>query len=350
MEHRHGNRVWSERADNRRERRHWPGTCGALSRGGGGGAGYRAERGEAEAASDALPGLRTMVNDIGRPDEREELAAHVRRTMPTLNVLINNAGIQRRVGLAEDDAPWAVRQQEIDILLCGPVHLNHLLIPAMLAHGGAAVVANVTSGGAYVPQVFAPLYSACKAALHSYTVTLRHALAGTRVRVAEIIPPAVRTGLAGGATGHGADPDEFCDAAFAGLGDADVTEIGFGATAAPASWRPAKHMTICFPPAPAAFSWRHTRNDQTALAIRTGALARSQADRRGAAEPAGGRDRQRHFGCGLRDSLSARGKPATAACARPNCFPRSTGTRAACRISSRAWKRGSLCGAGGRGA
>jgi uncharacterized oxidoreductase len=186
------------------------------------------------AAARAHPGLTTLVNDIADPGERERLARHVRATMPGLDVLINNAGIQRRVALAEADAPWADRQAEIDTLLAAPIHLNHLLIPAMLAHRTASMIVNVTSGGAFVPQPFAPIYSAAKAALHSYTVNLRFALAATPCRVVELIPPAVRTALAGPGATHGVPLDEFCDAAFAGLINGENDEIGYGMTADPA--------------------------------------------------------------------------------------------------------------------
>ena len=129
-------------------------------------------------------------------------------------LLINNAGIQRRVSLASDTASWSEHQAEIDTLLSGPVHLNYLLVPLMLRHRQASLIVNVTSGGAFIPQVFAPIYSACKAAVHSYTVTLRHALRETGVRVVELIPPAVRTALAGPASTHGAPLDEFCELQF----------------------------------------------------------------------------------------------------------------------------------------
>lgn len=79
-----------------------------------------------------------------------------------------------------------------------------------------------------VPQPFAPLYSASKAALHHYTFTLRAALAGTPIRVVELMPPAVATGLGGAA--HGAPLDEFCDASVAGI-DAGGPVVGFGMTA-----------------------------------------------------------------------------------------------------------------------
>ena len=105
-------------------------------------------------AAHELPGLFTFVNDIGKPDEREALAGHVQAHLPGLNVLINNAGVQRRVALASDTAAWRERQTEIDILLSAPVHLNHLLIPLMLGSGRPGLIVNVTSGGAFVPQDF----------------------------------------------------------------------------------------------------------------------------------------------------------------------------------------------------
>jgi uncharacterized oxidoreductase len=184
-----------------------------------------------EKAAQDNPGLLTYVNDIGNPLQREQLAEHMSMVMPKLNVLINNAGFQRRLALAEDIAPWADRQAEIDVLLSGPIHLNHLLIPLILSQTQPGLIVNVTSGGAYIPQVFAPVYSACKAALHSYTTTLRHALANTHCRVAELIPPAVQTGLAGPGLNHGAPLNEFCDAVFAKLIQEDIN-VGFGPSAA----------------------------------------------------------------------------------------------------------------------
>ncbi|MFJ6088371.1 SDR family NAD(P)-dependent oxidoreductase [Streptomyces sp. NPDC092369] len=184
------------------------------------------------AVSEALPGLETFVSDIANPQDREELAAHVRQVMPNLDVVISNAGIQRRVGIAVDHAPWADVQNEIDILLAGPVHLSRLLVPQLLEHGRPSVYVNVTSGGAFQPMPFAPLYSAAKAAVHSYTVNLRHALRATPCRVVELIPPAVATQLAGPGPNHGADPDEYCDTVYPLL-DGSHPNVGFGPTAQP---------------------------------------------------------------------------------------------------------------------
>jgi len=153
-------------------------------------------------ATAALPGLLTLQNDISELKEREHLAAFASRELPVLNMLINNAGIQRRVALSVDIAPWSERQQEIDTLLSGPIHLTHLLLPMLLTLGKESAIVNVTSGGAYIPQIFAPVYSACKAAMHSFTVVLRYSLSHTKCRVVELVPPAVQTAL-GGTVPHG---------------------------------------------------------------------------------------------------------------------------------------------------
>jgi uncharacterized oxidoreductase len=182
-------------------------------------------------AAAAFPGLETFVNDIGEAEERETLARHMMEVMPGLTMLVNNAGIQRRVALAEDQAPWAERQTEIDILLSAPVHLNHLLIPLLLRPGKNSTIVNVTSGGAFIPQVFAPVYSACKAAVHHYTLTLRHALAATSCKVVELVPPAVQTGLAGPGLNHGVPLAEFCEAVFVELVTGEQQAIGFAQTA-----------------------------------------------------------------------------------------------------------------------
>ena len=182
-----------------------------------------------EKTAAALPGLEYAVSDIGQASARIALAEYIRHKMPGINILINNAGIQRRTGLAADHAPWSERQQEIDILLAGPVHLNDLLIPLLSKR--ESLIVNVTSGGAYIPQVFAPLYSACKAALHHYTMVLRHALQKTPCRVVELVPPAVQTALAGPGNTHGADLETFADQVFAMLTASNTKIIGYGPTA-----------------------------------------------------------------------------------------------------------------------
>jgi uncharacterized oxidoreductase len=113
---------------------------------------------------------------------------------PELNVVVNNAGIQRVEHLTATNVGLA--EQSIAINLVGPIRLISTLLPALLRKPRAAIV-NVTSGLAFMPSALTPTYCASKAALHSYTQSLRFQLRGTPVEVIEIIPPHVQTALQG---------------------------------------------------------------------------------------------------------------------------------------------------------
>lgn len=136
---------------------------------------------------------------------------------PGLNVLINNAGIMRFEPL-DTVRDMTDAEETIETNLMGPIRLINALIDHLVGVSDAAIV-NVTSGLAFVPLVVAPTYSATKAAIHSYTVSLRAALDG-RVEVIELAPPAVQTGLTPGqATRPGYQPlDEFVDEVMALFG------------------------------------------------------------------------------------------------------------------------------------
>jgi uncharacterized oxidoreductase len=179
-----------------------------------------------QAAVKAHPGLVTRACDLAKADERAALATWVVAAFPNLNVLVNNAGIQRWVELTKPE-PWDATQQEIMINFEAPLHLTLLLLPHLRSKERAAIV-NVGSGLAFVPLARVPVYSATKSALHSYTMSLRHQLAGTSVRVVEIIPPAVNTDLGGpGLHDFGVPLDPFADAVMARLA-AGESEIAYG--------------------------------------------------------------------------------------------------------------------------
>ncbi|MGB0877287.1 MAG: SDR family oxidoreductase [Mycobacterium sp.] len=110
-----------------------------------------------------------------------------------VDILINNAGVMLAFDVTKD---FALEKQlhEIAIDAAGPVRLVHHFLPGMLTR--PSVLVNVSSGLAYVPYAAAPVYSASKAFLHSYTQSLRAQLAGTSVRVVELLPPVVDTPLA----------------------------------------------------------------------------------------------------------------------------------------------------------
>jgi uncharacterized oxidoreductase len=182
-----------------------------------------------QAAKEKYPQLHTRVCDVAEESERIELFDWAASLFPHLNVLVNNAGIQRRVRLDERE-DWAETQAEIVVNLEAPIHLSRLFIP-LLRRQNRATIMNVTSGLSFVPLANVPVYSATKAALHSFTLSLRHQLRETQIEVVEIIPPAVDTDLGGvGLHTFGVNVDEFADTMFAGL-ERGETEIAYGTAA-----------------------------------------------------------------------------------------------------------------------
>jgi uncharacterized oxidoreductase len=170
--------------------------------------------------------LETVVADVSTAAGRTALVEQVLAQFPGLNVLVNNAGIQRRVRLA-DQEPWEATRDELAINLGAPIHLTRLVLPHFATLTRAAIL-NITSGLAFAPLARTPVYSATKAALHSFTLSLRHQLRDTTVDVIEIAPPAVDTDLGGpGLHTFGVNVDEFADGIFARLGG-DEVEIGYG--------------------------------------------------------------------------------------------------------------------------
>jgi uncharacterized oxidoreductase len=174
------------------------------------------------------PHIKTLVCDLSKASERSALFAWVVRDHPRLNVLVNNAGIQRYPTLASvTDADWPATQEEIAINFEAPVHLSTLFIPHLLKQHHP-VIMNVTSGLSFVPIARAPIYCATKAALHSFTLTLRHQLAATPIRVVELIPPAVDTDLGGpGLHTFGVKLEEFMTAAMTRIEAGDL-EVSYG--------------------------------------------------------------------------------------------------------------------------
>ena len=172
------------------------------------------------------PNMHARACDVAIAAERVSLAERIVREFPRLDVLVNNAGVQRRVALTQPE-PWDETHQEIAINFEAQVHLSMLMIPHLRTQARPAIV-NVTSGLAFVPRTTVPVYCATKAAFHSFTLSLRHQLANTPIEVVEIAPPAVDTDLGGpGLHTHGVPLDEFVDAAIHQL-QAGSTEICYG--------------------------------------------------------------------------------------------------------------------------
>jgi uncharacterized oxidoreductase len=144
----------------------------------------------------ANPGMVSLTVDMTDKAEIVRFAAEVIERYPALNAVINNAGI-----MVDEDvlaAPDYLDIAEVTIAtnLLGPIRLTAALIPHLLQQVRATIM-TVSSGLAFVPKASTPTYSATKAAIHSYTQSLRYQLRNTAVEVIEIAPPYVQTTLQG---------------------------------------------------------------------------------------------------------------------------------------------------------
>ena len=175
------------------------------------------------------PNLHIRVCDVSHSSDRVSLFEWVTREFPKLNILVNNAGIQRRFQIAQN-SDWEKIEEELAINLDAPIHLSALFIPHLLKQEHPAIL-NITSGLAFAPMASAPVYCATKAALRSFTLSLRHQLSATPISVIEIIPPAVNTDLGGKGIHTSATPlNEFADAVVDQLKKGSV-EIAYGFSA-----------------------------------------------------------------------------------------------------------------------
>lgn len=157
-------------------------------------------------------------------------AERVTSRHPGLTMVISNAGIQNLIDFSADSpVAWEKIAQEIDINLKGLILVSNAFLPALKRQSAARLV-QVGSGLSFVPLTAAPVYSATKAAVHSFSISLRRQLRDTNVQVVEIIPPVVETGLHRGQSRKppNAMPlDAFVVAAMSGL-DQGQNEIAVG--------------------------------------------------------------------------------------------------------------------------
>jgi len=156
--------------------------------------GRRSER--LEAAKKRLPQVHTRVCDLSQVASRRALADWLPSHFKELNILINNAGIQRLVDFRKGERDINHAYEEVATNLVAPIHLSALLIPVLRKRKEAAIV-NISSGLAFTPLSVVPVYCATKAAIHSLSLTVRHQLRETSIRVFEVAPPMVATELSG---------------------------------------------------------------------------------------------------------------------------------------------------------
>ncbi|TDW48042.1 putative oxidoreductase [Flavobacterium sp. 270] len=170
-----------------------------------------------------FPTVITKVCDLAVEAERVALYEWIKENHPDLNVLINNAGIQKWVSVT-DEGFYESMKSELSTNIEAPLHLTSLFIQLE----SLKTVMNVTSGLAFSPFAKVPVYSATKAFFRSFTISLRHLLKAKNIEVIEIIPPALNTDL-GGVGLHDAHPSvsSFIVSIFEQLKEGK-TELTFG--------------------------------------------------------------------------------------------------------------------------
>ena len=179
------------------------------------------------------PSVITRVCDLSKANEREALYTWISEEHPDLNVLINNAGIQNWMSIT-DERYFERAKEELAINIEAPMHLVSLFLNLK----SLTTVMNVTSGLAYVPLIKAPVYSATKAFMNSYTLSLRQLLKPKGIEVIALIPPALNTDLGGKGIHDSAPPvSDFIDAVFKQLKE-EKSDITFGFSEAMANSGP----------------------------------------------------------------------------------------------------------------
>jgi uncharacterized oxidoreductase len=144
----------------------------------------------------ANPGMASLLLDVEDGNAIRAFATTASTKYPGLNVLINNAGIMRAEDLCEQLGDVSTAEAIVRTNLLGPIRLTAALLPVLMVQPRATII-NVSSGLAFVPRADSPTYCATKAAIHSYTQSLRYQLRNTSIQVIEIIPPYVQTDMAG---------------------------------------------------------------------------------------------------------------------------------------------------------
>ncbi len=144
----------------------------------------------------ANPGMASLTLDIGDAEAIRAFAQKAIATHPDLNVVIHNAGVMQPETLTAPEIDLTTAEATIATNLLGPIRLTAALLPHLRRQPQATIM-TVSSGLAFIPLAMTPTYCATKAAIHSYTQSLRHQLKDTGVEVIELAPRYVQTELMG---------------------------------------------------------------------------------------------------------------------------------------------------------
>jgi uncharacterized oxidoreductase len=141
-----------------------------------------------------FPKIHTIQSDVSDPKAITSLYEKVTQKFPDLNILINNAGVMRKINLHKKGNDLTDLTREIEINLMGTMRMTSEFLPHLKTKRSAAIV-NVSSGLAFVPLPISPVYCATKAGIHSFTQSLRFQLQKTNIKVFELAPPGTKTPL-----------------------------------------------------------------------------------------------------------------------------------------------------------
>ena len=157
-------------------------------------------------AAAELGNVTAIPFDVSNEQNVNDLVSRIKTDFPDLNVLINNAGRADIHNLADsDERAYDIAVSEFETNFLSVIRLTEKLLPVLKTQKEAAVI-TVSSIVAFVPTQHLPTYSASKAALHSYTKSLRLALKDTAVKVFELMPPLVNTELSAAIGGENGIP------------------------------------------------------------------------------------------------------------------------------------------------
>ncbi len=178
------------------------------------------------------PKLHIKVCDVANDQDRRSLLRWIKTEFNDFNILVNNAGVQQEIDFTKSHVDIEKAVSEIKINFESPVVLSALFIPLLSGKENSAII-NISSGLGFIPLSIMPIYCATKAALHSFSISLRHQLQNAGIKVFEAIPPTVDSDLdkgarrARGQTDFGIKPEEVAEATIAGL-EKDEFEIAIG--------------------------------------------------------------------------------------------------------------------------
>ena len=150
-----------------------------------------------ELARQRYPSLNTMRCDVSNMMDIQQALEQIKAGFDSLNIVVNNAGIQHRFDFYDDENAIKKIDEEIDINFRAVVHLTKLFLPLLKKAPEAAII-NISSFLGIVPKKSAPGYCATKAALHAFSKSLRYQLENTSIKVFEIITPLVDTDMTRG--------------------------------------------------------------------------------------------------------------------------------------------------------